>query len=139
MVIKIDYSALDDTACYMRELAGSFGQLKNYGQELNSSLNPSLREWALDAQEPYGHSYVEDARTKITEKKAELDEESDSWADYAKKIDTFSEFAQKKDKKAAECFSDLAVQYTNYKGLKGVFQFLGDTAYNLFAVDFANS
>ena len=37
MVIKIDYSALDDTACYMRELAGSFGQLKNYGQELNSS------------------------------------------------------------------------------------------------------
>ncbi len=139
MVIKIDYSALDDTACYMRELAGSFGQLKNYGQELNSSLNPSLREWALDAQEPYGHSHVEDARTKITEKKAELDEESNSWADYAKKIDTFSEFAQDKDKEAAECFSDLAVQYTNYKGLKGVFQFLGDTAYNLFAVDFANS
>ena len=54
MAIKIDYSVLDDTARYMRELAGSFGQLKNYGQELNSSLNPSLREWALDAQEPYG-------------------------------------------------------------------------------------
>ena len=139
MAIKIDYSVLDDTARYMRELAGSFGQLKNYGQELNSSLNPSLREWALDAQEPYGHSHVEDARTKITEKKAELDEESDSWADYAKKIDTFSEFAQNKDKEAAECFSALAVQYTNYKGLKGVFQFLGDTAYNLFAVEFANS
>ena len=48
MAIKIDYSVLDDTARYMRELAGSFGQLKNYGQELNSSLNPSLREWALD-------------------------------------------------------------------------------------------
>ena len=40
MAIKIDYSVLDDTARYMRELAGSFGQLKNYGQELNSSLNP---------------------------------------------------------------------------------------------------
>ena len=28
MAIKIDYSVLDDTARYMRELAGSFGQFE---------------------------------------------------------------------------------------------------------------
>jgi hypothetical protein len=119
-------------------MTGVFGHLSSYGNDVQTRMSNALYEGRLAAQEPYSNGYVADARSYLDRKKTELDLEKSIWSDYAKKVEGFYEFVDNQDGAAADEFKKLSDNYVDYKGLKGVAQYLRDTAYNLFVVDFAN-
>ncbi len=138
-VITFDYGMLNSAIHEASKMKGGWGSYESYRSELNSKLYSSLDEWKLAGKEPKGHAYVSCARDEITGKRAELSSRANEWSNLATNLSNFKTYVENQDKAVEKEFVVMTKQYTNYSGIGGFFTWLGDTYYNVYAVDFANS
>lgn len=138
-VITFDYGMLNSAIHEASKMKGGWGSYESYRSELNSKLYSSLDEWKLAGKEPKGHAYVSCARDEITGKRAELSSRANEWGNLATNLGNFKTYVENQDKAVEKEFVVMTKQYTNYSGIGGFFTWLGDTYYNVYAVDFANS
>lgn len=138
-LISFDYGELNEASKIAKSVSGYFGAYSDYRNDLQRDLYSSLEEWKLAASEPNGCTSVSDARSNITTKRSQLETSSTEWKNLSSNIITFRKSVEEKDKNAAKAFKDTSKAYTNYHGIGGAFRWIGDTFYNIFAVDLANS
>ncbi len=139
--IVFDYSEIKSAKSKAEDIAGGWfsSGIDDYKSGLKSSLKSPLDEWRLSESEPYGHAYVSSAQGNIDTKISALDTAATKWTNLATKLGDFVQYVQDRDSDVVNIFETTSDQYTDYKGLKGVFNYISDVAYNFFAVDLANS
>lgn len=139
--IVFDYSEIKSAKSKAEDIAGGWfsSGIDDYKSGLKSSLKSPLDEWRLSESEPYGHAYVSSAQGNIDTKISALDTAATKWTNLATKLGNFVQYVQDRDSDVVNIFETTSDQYTDYKGLKGVFNYISDVAYNFFAVDLANS
>lgn len=136
--IIFDYNALEDAKSNAKKIVTAWNGLDDYKSALNTKLKLSLDERILSKSEPYGHTYISNARTDIDVKVAELETTRKMWIDLSTTISNFLQYVKEQDNKVVSIFQTTSSAYTDYSGIGGFFRYIGDGLYNFFAVDLAN-
>ncbi len=137
--IIIDYSALEDAKNSAKKIVTGWNGIDNYQDGLNNKLKDAISEGRLSKEEPYNHSYIANAQHDITTKVNALNTTKSQWIDLSSTIDNFITFVKDREDKVVTIFKSTSSQYTDYKGMKGFFNYLYDNAYSFLTVDLANS
>lgn len=136
--VIFDYGALEDAKSNAKKVVTGWNGIDDYKTGLNNKLKSSLDEWRLAKQEPYGHSYVSNAKQDISDKVSQLNTTRTQWINLSTTIENFLQYVKDRDDKVVSIFKTTSSQYTDYSGIGGFFNYIGDGLYNLFAVDLAN-
>lgn len=138
-VVEFDYYALQSAIDTANKMGGSWGCYESYRSGIKSELRSSLDEWKLAGKEPKGHAYVSSAQSNIDSKRSALETRKNQWKGLATNLGNFKSYVESQDKAVANEFKTTSNAYTNYHGIGGAFTWLGDTFFNAFGVDIANS
>lgn len=136
--VIFDYGALADAKSNAKKVVTGWNGIDDYKSGLNNKLKSSLDEWRLAKQEPYGHSYVSNAKQDIADKVSQLNTARTQWINLSTTLENFLQYVKDRDDKVVTIFKTTSSQYIDYSGIGGFFNYIGDGLYNLFAVDLAN-
>lgn len=137
--VEFDYYALQSAIDMANKMGSNWGCYESYRSEIKSGLRSTLDEWRLAGKEPKGHAYVSNAQGNIDSKRSALDTRKAEWRGLANNLGNFKAYVENQDKTVANEFMNTSNAYTNYHGIGGAFTWLGDTFFNVFGVDIANS
>ncbi|MBQ3782964.1 MAG: hypothetical protein II838_05875 [Lachnospiraceae bacterium] len=137
--VVFDYSALSDAKSYAKKVVTGWGCMDSYKDGIKGKLSSPLDEWRLSGDEPYGRGYVSSAQQCITNKQNDLQGKRQQWIDLSDNLGKFLQYLKDTDDNVVKIFSSTSSSYVNYSGIGGFFNRIGDSFYNTFAVDWANS
>lgn len=137
MNISFNYDDLLRAKDDVEEIDSWWKGIGKYQDQLSDGLNGEIRN--ISGTNPYGNSYVSDAKGNVTDKVKELVEKESEWKTLATNIGSFIDYMESTEKEVVDLFQTMASPYVNYSGIGGFFQGIGDSLYNFYAVDIANS
>lgn len=138
-LIEFDYGALNSAISKANSMSGGWGCYESYRSDIKSTLHGSLAEWQLAGTEPKGNAHVENARSEIDDKRADLETRKGEWSGLATNLGKLKTYVEQQDKNVADEFKNTSNQYTDYSGIGGAFTWLGDAFYDVFGVEALNS
>lgn len=136
--IEFDYGAIKSAINTTKSMSGCWGAYETYRSSLDYTLYDPLADWRLSAKEPWGHTFVSDARGEISYKRAELESRMGEWSVLSNNIQSFKEYVDGQDQSVKNIFDITSSQYTDYTGVRGYTTAFFDFCYSNF-VNGANS
>ena len=124
--VIFDYGALEDAKSNAKKIVTGWNGIDDYKTGLNNKLKSSLDEWKLAKQEPYGHSYVSNAKQDIADKVSQLNTTRTQWINLSTTIENFLQYVKDRDNNVVSIFKTTSSQYTDYSGIGGFFNYIGD-------------
>lgn len=137
MNISFNYDDLLRAKDDVEEIDSWWKGIGKYQDQLSDGLNGEIGN--ISGTNPYGNSYVSDAKGNVTDKVKELVEKESEWKTLTTNIGSFIDYMESTEKEVVDLFQTMASPYVNYSGIGGFFQGIGDSLYNFYAVDIANS
>ncbi len=117
--IEFDYGAIKSAINTTKSMSGCWGAYETYRSSLDYTLYDPLADWRLSAKEPWGHTFVSDARGEISYKRAELESRMGEWSVLSNNIQSFKEYVDGQDQSVKNIFDITSSQYTDYTGVRG--------------------